>query len=414
MNNQLVGQQINNKSFYIKYVEIYFIMTTFSYILAYYLSNGNQFAMLLFRFINFNTILLPTISIIYFFYNYSHINTYRLFFLVVFTSNIFLTIIYLTFGIGSTKSNIGIYLGILSAFCISKINLNTINKILKTIAILGCIMFVYIIFFMNINFDLEVALRRGYTWTEVFYYASFYWAVIPFVVLSFLYGKNIELCIVYWVCSLSLNLLFIKRFIIADSALLVIIILLITGFSNKKKVKIFLKMSIYIILIFAFLYFLFGQILTDLSNTVISRIQILEEEGLSNFDRFVESFNYYKNESFIGILIGKGFLGTHKGLGKEATVLHVGWSNFLFKGGISLLFVIIIPYLKMFTLLRKIKSLPIKIQFSIYIMIIYLFRLMYVNMHSFLPEMIMFFYCIFSIMDYKKSINLDKKIGKVR
>lgn len=378
-----------------KYVIFYLILMTFEYITEYYWQNGSTLAMLIFRFMTLNAVIFPGILLLYY---KPKLDLYRIYFLCIFIFNLMTTLIYLCFGEGRNISNIGIYFGMLSAFFMAQIELEVLHNAFKKIAYFGCIMLIYVFVFLEI--DIAIALRRGYTWTEIFFYASFYWAVIPFVIMSFLKEKYVKISIVYWMGAITLNLIFLKRFIIVDSILLVGIICVIIYAKNNAKLKRFLKATVYIALILLISLIVFGDVITSLFDSVVSRF-LSAGENIRDFDRFVESQNYLETVNNLDVLIGKGFLGTHFGLGQEADALHVGWSNFLLKGGIFLISVIIIPYIKIITLIQHIWKLPVKIQFSVFVMLVFAARLIYTNIHSFTPEMMIFFYCLFNVMDYK-------------
>lgn len=394
---ELINKRITTTE---KLIIAYLIFMTFQYIVEFYFREGSIVANLIFRFMVLASMITPAVLLLSL---KSKINPYRIYFLWVFIIILILTIVYLIFGEGRHLSNIGIYFGMLTAFFVSNVDIRILSIAFKRIAIVGLIVFIYIFVFFEI--DISVALRRGYTWTETFFFVSFYWAVIPLVVFSFLKDKYIKLSLIYWGASVILNLMFIKRAIIVDSILLVAVIMLIIAFKNSNKFKLVIKYLLYITLTLTTLFIVFGDSVKSLWDEVLLRFQETGE-NISSFDRFVESINYFGTVEVTELLIGKGFLGTHVGLGTESDALHIGWSNFILKGGLLLFIAVIIPYFKMFILLPKIKYLPIQVQFSICIMLIYIVKLTYSNLHTFLPEMLIFFYCLFSVMDHKKTEQL--------
>jgi hypothetical protein len=378
-----------------KFITFYFILMSFEYITEYYWNTG----ITIMEYINRGMMIISFIFPIILMLIYKQkLTPYRIYFLMSFISGLYMTIMYQFIGQNKNLSYIGIYLGLLSAFFMSKINLEVLQKAFKLVAIGGIIVFLYIIFVRKI--DIIVALRRGYVWTDIFYFGPVYWAIIPFAILSFLEGKNIKLSIIYWICSVILNLIFLKRFIIIDSLLMLIVLCIILFDKNKINKKLLLKILAFVAVSACIVIATLGHKILPLFDMVMNRFK--ESSDLETFDRFVEAQNYFKTTNIVDILLGKGFLNTQYGLGIQGYALHVGWSNFIFKGGIFLLIAVIIPYFKMLSLLSNLKRLPMKIKFSVYMMMVYAVRLIYVNMHSFVPEMLIFFYCLFNVMDYNK------------
>jgi hypothetical protein len=379
------------------FVVFYLVFMTFQYVVEYYFREGYQIANIIFRVMVLLGILFPFIIMLCGLK--PKFNNYRVYFLWVFATNVILTVIFLTFGYGRFISNVAIYFGMLTGFFISILNLEILEKALKKIAIIGLLVFP-LIFLLN-DFNIGVALRRGYTWTSTFFYAGFYWAVIPLVILAFIKKSNIKLGILYWTAAVIVNMIFVKRAIIIDSMLLLGVMLLVIGLTEKNKFKELLKLSTYILMIIIISMIFFDDMIIELYNAIILRFT-RSASDISSFDRFSESITYFKNSGILENIVGKGFLGTHMGLGKEADALHVGWTNFIFKGGLLLFLVVIIPYGRIFSLIRKFKHLPDKIKFSVLMLLVYSIKLFYSNMHSFLPEMVIFFYCLFTIMDFNK------------
>jgi hypothetical protein len=161
----------------------------------------------------------------------------------------------------------------------------------------------------------------------------------------------------------------------------------------------------------ALLYFT-GDLVLSLFDATYNRIESTSED-ISGFDRFIESENYLKDVTAFQLVFGTGFASTHQGLGKEAYALHVGWINFIFKGGIIFFLLVLIPYFKLPRLLKNINKLPLKVQFSVWFLVIYFFRLFYVNMSSMAPEMLIFFYSVFNIMDYRALKNTNKTMYSI-
>ncbi len=289
-----------------------------------------------------------------------------------------------------------IYIGMVGAFFFSVYDIKVWHNFFICLSVVSILSLIYVYF--GIGVDVEDALRRKYSWDELFFYIALYWAVIPFVISSLLKGKHILLSVLYWAGSIVLNLLVLKRYIIFDSVvLLAVIILILLIHKNKKKVLLYTFISL-LAVSGAAIYF-FGDELLILLNKVIERI-LKTGEDLSTFDRWIETKNYLAVKSYKNILLGEGVLGFHEGLGFVRYALHSGWSNFLLKGGVLLLSLVVAGYAYLLSLTSKIKHAPVTVQFSYWVLIVYVVKLLYSNMHSFAPEMLLFFYCLFNITDY--------------
>lgn len=385
-------QEININ--YERYVSIYLIIMSFEYITEYYVTIGNSFMTYLNTILKILALIFPLILLKY---HRPKLTGFRLYFLFVFGIIILITAFDLTFNYNGNVSYIFIYESMFSAYLMSKINIDVLLKSFKKIAILAFIALLYVLIFVGV--DLTAALRRGYSWSEIFYYPSIFWAVIPLVLIANLKGKYIVLSSLYWIGSVLLNLLLLKRFIIVDSLLLLFALFAIGLTTNTKLFLRVIKLTVFILAFSVAIILIFREEIVPLIGAISDRFAQVDD--ISKFDRFVESGNYLSTITFGELIFGKGFLGTHTGLGHIAYALHAGWINFMLKGGILLLSVVLLPYFKVLKLLPSIKTLPIKQQFSLYFLLIYAVKLSYVNMHAFYPEMLLFFYCIFSVMDYK-------------
>jgi hypothetical protein len=302
--------------------------------------------------------------------------------------------------IGDIVAHFIMYSAVLTAFYFSTIQLSFLFETFKLISLLGLSGFVYIV--SKEPIDLTFAIARGYTWTEMFYYTPLFWAVIPAVILSFLYDKNLILFISYWILAVILNLIFLKRYILVDSVLLLLVLVFI-NYHKEKKIISGLKIYVLITILVGIGIYFASDFITVLLDATNQRMDSSVED-VSSFDRFVEHRNYFENEaSLVDFLIGKGFSAYHRGLGEEAYALHNGWANFIFKGGVIWLIIILIPFFKIIFLLGRFKILPLDIQFSVSLLLISVPQLFYTNMDNFEPVMIVFFSAIFKIADYKYS-----------
>lgn len=388
MQNQIKKNKsrINN---YVKWILIYLSMQL---VIFYYIDQGN-FPRILLYFTYFASFILPTILI---FNERIRKNVYRELYLIIFGLIFIISFIYRSDDLGLTIAGFAIYSHLLSAYFLKRFDILFFSNILKIVAILalGALLF----FFSTTAIDFKIALARGYAWTELFFYATLFWGVIPYVIISTLTKKNIALSLFYWLGAIAINLLFLKRFIIIDSCILIVIIYYINSFSNKKLFNNF-KYLLFVSFVLILVLFYASENIILLIEGTTSRIQEASD-NIALFDRYIESYNYFSNANLIEIIFGKGFVSTHNGLYKDSYALHIGWSNFIFKGGIFLFVLVLTPYFRLFKLMKNIKILPLNVQFAVVLLLSYFFRLFYTNMHSLGPEMLIFFYAVFIVMDY--------------
>jgi hypothetical protein len=376
-------------------VSLLLLLLTIEYVLSYYASEGILSKSVLYIFNLF-----PLLNLVIIWYSAKvYWSDYRVAFLLYYIFMLLNTALQAEGDLGDIMANVMIYLSVMSAFFLSTVDSNFLVGLFKKIAVLGIGGFAYIISTEGVDIDFALQ-NRGYTFHEMFYYASLFWAVIPGVILAVIVQKKLGLMILYWFCAVVLNLIFLKRFIIVDSVLLLLVTLLINFYRGN---KISGGLKVYIIMAFVLgigLYFS-SNFLFTLFDATSERIESTTDD-LSQFERFIEHRNYFTNEAnALDILFGKGFSAYHKGLGNEAYSLHNGWANFIFKGGLILLLLILFPFVKMLSFTRDFKKLPADIQFSVALLLINVPRLFYTNMDNFQPVMLVFFFALFKIVDYK-------------
>lgn len=343
--------------------------------------------------------ILPVILIIRLRKIYVPNSLYRTFYLFVFWFILLVTFLYALSDneYGPPLAMTGMYLQLLLAYYFSRIDLEFLEKLFKVVAILALILLP--VSLINQTIDLSLILKRELVGEDLFYFAGSFWAVIPFVIISFLKEKNIGLSLLYWAVSVGLNLMFLKRFIIVDSILLLLIVLFINGHKTKK----IFNLSTIIFLTFLGLisvFFITSNYFLPLYELTVLRIEDTSED-FSSFDRFIETENYLDDTAPFELITGKGFAGSHSGLGKFAYALHMAWGNFLLKGGVLLILLVLIPYLKIMSLVGRFRRLPVDLQFSYLYLIIQFLRFFYISMHTNRPELLIFFYAILKVMDYE-------------
>lgn len=385
-----------------RFLTIAFIYLTFGSIIEYYCNYKN----LPFVFYYITQALSLFVTLLLILKAKIKITFYRLFFILSLFMLLGMSLHDIFLNTADSVYAIAIYIQLLSAFCFAKYDLDFWDGFFTKLSIISFVAMVYV--FLVLGFDLSKSLNMQYGWTETFFYATLFWGVIPFVIMSVLTGKHIYLSMLYWACSVILNLIIQKRFIIVDSLMLVMVVIIISIINGERSKK-FLRIFVAITITTIFSTFLMGDKLILIFDSVYARM-LSTAQDISNFDRWVETKNYFAQTSLWEVLLGKGVLGIHTGLGTDSYALHIGWSNFILKGGFLLFALVLTASFKVLALVKQIKNLPLKIQFSLWCGLIYFIKLSYSNMHNFSPEMLLFFYCLFNVMDYKvKASKFNRK-----
>lgn len=371
-------------------------------VVSYYATNAQTIPLAFVR--------LSMLSVFLLFFNcsFKNISGYRALLFLCFVLMMLTSVIHIT----STMP-------IMTVFCIGMlmflgsyqkpIDLVFLNKALSLCAFI----FIPIIIFkiLQTNIDIEVLLRRGYAWTEIFAYTTLTSLWLPLFFSSVLTKKNIILALFFWLLSLVMGLLSLKRQNIVDSAVAFAIVFFILTKMNDTKLRkrfVFLLIPFIIASIFAFS----NGILSDFSNGVSEAMSERFTEttsDLQGFDRFVESKDYFSNETnILDVLLGKGILSAHYALPEEHYFLHIGWTNFIFKGGLFLFFVILLGYKKVFRVFFHPNDYSIDMVFCSMYCVFFFFAFFYINLMGFGLYLPLFFYCLTQIND-----NRNKKTTNV-
>lgn len=288
-----------------------------------------------------------------------------------------------------------IYFGILAGGILSQKRFEIWERLLSIIPYLGIAVMVLMMATQRI--DLSIVLRRGYVWTNIFFWGGIYWALIPVVLYHFLNHRGRGIAVIYWICGIIFNLIFLKRFIIVDSVLLLLMIVYILYKENRNSGRIW-GIGVFISCIGIIVYVLLQN---HFMNAMVQ--QMLQRTGslssIWEFDRIVESREYFCKESLIYTLLGRGFWGAHSTLGTLNPALHIGWLNFIFKGGILLLIFIAFPVIKSYKSLCSLEHYDKEVKFAVCCLSVYSVKLLYVNMHRFEPELILIFWCCSVVME---------------
>jgi hypothetical protein len=326
------------------------------------------------------------------------ISPIRISILFVFYYGLVITFVSTSDSFGQNLKSVAIYAQILIAYYMTKDNIKLLNRYFHIVAILGLFMLPYI--YSSTVLDITIFSNRTYTWTSIFYYATIYWAYFPFVILSFIEKKYYTISVSYWISSILVNLLFLKRAIFVDSIILIITIVMI-NLLEKNKLKAAYKIILLISAISILTIALQPTIFSELSILTYDRYESTRSD-INNFDRIVESRNYLSDASIFEILFGRGIGGSHYGLGVWASAIHIGWVNFILKGGIVLPILVLIVLFKSLSLLRIFNDLPSYMKYSVLIIITNSIRLLYINMYNPNPEGLVFFFALYSVADFNR------------
>lgn len=262
--------------------------------------------------------------------------------------------------------------------------------------------------------DMGDLLKRRYTWTEIFAYATLTKIWVPMIMLSFLTKKGLMFSLLFWVIAVIFNLISLKRSIIVDSALVFGIILLVSRKIADKKIKKYL----YVGLVFFFaigVYFIahsgYLSEINDISEAMSDRFSDTTED-VGEFDRWVESKNYFTKEAtIIDDLLGKGWFSVQHGIvnrDRGHAFLHIGWLNFIFKGGIFFLITILIGYRRVFRVIFHPNCYSHEKIFEAMFCTFYFFNFFYGHVMSLGIDLFIYFYCLVHVND--RIIYSDKNL----
>lgn len=299
---------------------------------------------------------------------------------------------------------IAMYMQVLCALLYKDLRLHFFEVTFKWLAIIS--VFGTLLVAAKMNIDISFAVGRGYQYSEIFYYAGLFWASGPFLILAFIRNRKILIGAVYFGVNIILNLIIVKRMIIADTMVIVLVVLFILASQRGNSKKMF-KVLALVATLFIIVFCLAGSQVESLFDSVFKRTMTVTD-NLSAFDRFIETQNFFDSSNIFQLLFGGGFSATHSGLGEETEALHVGWAHFILKGGVLLLALAIIPYFKLIPLIKKFDKLTEKKQFAV-CYLLYQFPLLFIStLHVFYPRMFLFFFCCIEVMSVTRQ-NCKKK-----
>lgn len=220
---------------------------------------------------------------------------------------------------------------------ISNQNLDfSIKKYYSFISIIAVI--AGILSFYNSNFSLG---REANVWKPQY----IWWGLLyPWAYIFLFRITVIKKSIIWLIISLltsglyiSLGLLFGKRIVIYELSILLLLIFFYFTKNNKIVISNNYKIILFITTLFMSLYYLYNNINLNNLNLLIDTIDRFKNLNIREFDRFIEFLNIFTEYPITFILTGTGFGSYHSGPG--GINLHIGWLNYIYKGGIFLFFI---------------------------------------------------------------------------
>ena len=292
-----------------------------------------------------------------------------------------------------------ILFGMIGGLWLRRYSMNVFRRFLTVVQIIGIVWFLYLLLLRGI--DWSYVTWRGYVWTDIFYWACVYWAVVPATLLAIIDKKRMLLSIAYWICGVLFELLFAKRYIIVDSILIIVMVIFLFCKSIRIEKGTIIKVVLGIGIVAVSVCMIMEQ--PGINIALDRTIARLGGTTVKGFDRFVEAKNFFADSNLLDVVLGRGFWSAHEYLDTYNPALHVGWANFIFKGGIPYFLVAFIPTITAYKNIFHVEKYSTEVKLAIAVLIIYSIRLMYLNLYSFAPEFIFFSWSCITVMDGTKT-----------
>lgn len=378
------------------FLSFYLVIMTIEIGIEYYSAKSITWALLMFRTLSLLTPLFAGEMVLrHRLWDKTYRTTICLFFLFILIWSI---PVYFEQGENVSIFSATIYFAIPLGVSLENVDTKFFRKPFFIICLIGIVCFFY--FWFTYDIDISKAVQRRYTWTDIFFWAGVFWAIIPITLYSFVSNiswKYKVFVIGYWICGIIFYLIFLKRFILVDSVLLILMICFFYFSEDKLNIKLFFVGAFVFTVLFLVGSFAKDSAIGLLWNGVMGRFA---DTSVNEFDRFEETRIYFSNTNIIYTILGKGLWGGHSSLAGLHEALHVGWANLIHKGGIILFVLVLYPTIKAFYLLPKMKTLDKKTKWAVCMACIYAIRLTYSNMHAHYPEMVMAFFSYAIIANY--------------
>lgn len=256
--------------------------------------------------------------------------------------------------------------------------------------------------FSKTSIDIAIVLQRGYTWTEIFAYAtlSSIWPICLFA--SYLERRHVGIAIIITIMAIIVQSISLKRSIFVEIGLAVAIIGWVS--LKTKDIKTFryiVWVGIPLVLIGTY-YVLnssIGNEVTQVSEAVSKRFSDTSED-MAAFDRFYESSKYFSEEAnFFDILFGTGFFSAHHSFAEIHYFLHIGWTNLIFKGGLVLFFAFLVMELRAWHIFLNPSSYSKETLFAAMYCVLMFFQYFFGNYIGFGPSLFFLYYCLMRVND---------------
>lgn len=219
-----------------------------------------------------------------------------------------------------------------SGFILASLKKNELflKKYLKLITIIALISGLIALYYADFSLGRDLNVwKPQYIWWGLL----FPWSYI-LIYKSIVMNKSKRWAIVSYflmILYITLGVLFGKRIVFYE--LLVVISVILIAKQNKNFIWTLLK-STRILVVFSMLLFLSSLFFSDIN--LISNIQQTLDRftdlSVSNFDRFDEFANVFNEYPITFIFTGTGLGSQHTGPG--GINMHIGWLNYIFKGGL--------------------------------------------------------------------------------
>lgn len=219
-------------------------------------------------------------------------------------------------------------------FAYSDEMMESFHSIMKVVSIIAVALGIYALIFFDFSYaNIET---RGGTWSLSY---TLWWTAGACWIYWAFYGliikKDVLFSIGPAVVYIVLGLMFLKREVVAYSAIIGLVFLILGRNKINKSIK-----TIVFVFVLVFLVYSFAPgIFSGAFNLIIDRFDGIE--NVEEFDRNIESNNYLQEASVVQLIFGNGighyhiFNNIH--LAEQRGILnatHLGYVNILYKGGV--------------------------------------------------------------------------------
>ncbi len=338
------------------------------------------------------------------------LNKYKTFVFIAFFEMLAITGILFVYQYSGNASYISIGIYMIVACLGSKLfDSDFWQRAFEVIAVIGIVAFLYFLLFRG--FDTSLIIGRewsGYVWSEAYYYCNILWVAPYLVVLAFVRQKKIVFSVLCIIVYLAFNLIFLKRFALLDIFIVAILVIYIRKKQNKMTSNELIKGAFLIAIIMIVLLLMiiktnFGLIFNSLLDRFASTI-----ENISNFDRFIEIREYFKQAGLLKSFLGGGFVNSFVygmdiyGTDIERYNLHIGWADYIYHGGIVFFLCMFLPIFRIRKKSSSFCQMSETDQFYFCAYILTAFRFLYIGFYVFYPLLLLAVLSAISMMKSKR------------